>query len=484
MDRTRRSAVAISGVGLLCLFTALSGTASAGATLASPASATGSKGIKGDPQPEMTPFKISAAISTGSAAIESNGSLIVTYDIKGGNGKTFVCVLARGGRKCSHTVTLTPLGGVDTFGTPQVFALLDNHVVVLQDTCCDSNTAGGDLLYTSSNGGVTFGAPVRVGSLGVSAAALIGDDIVFGAGDDSGGAKVASIPVTAFGPPSAIAIATAKEAFDIGVGSYRGGALVASDFLGKDYTTYVAYAHSGANFNSSASYHNVGLFSHEQLLAISGDALLTIQTTGKDLVQVRLFNGSKFGAPHAVPGTKGGGPEWFGIDQDPTGRVHVFSETTHSARIYHLIEESTSTGASWSGPVDLGNAISSTSFGAALDARGSGIVLGTDPAIGYPVLATQGISFTLKSSRVKKGRSTTGSGRGFPAASGRLVSLQVERHGLWFTVGTAHENGTGSYRFTIKGNKVGVHAYRAVVSDWAGYLQYGYSVSRSLRVSS
>lgn len=478
MDRTRRrSALAISAASVLCLFAALSGAASAGAAPAA-------KGVKGDPQPEMTPFKITAATSAGSAAIESNGSLVVTYDIKGGNGKTFVCVLARGGRKCAHTVTLTPLGGIDTFGTPQVFAPSANHVVVLQDTCCDSNPKGGDLLYTSSNGGVTFGAPVRVGSLGVSAAALIGDTIVFGPGDDGGGARVTSIPVTTSGPPSAIATATAKEAFDFGVGSFRGGALVASDYLGTDYTTYVAYAHSGANFNSSASYHNVGSFSHEQLLAISGDALLTVQTTGHDLVQVRLFNGSSFGAPHAVPGTKGGGPEWFGIDQDPSGKVHVFSETTHSARIYHLIEESTSSGASWSGPVDLGNAISSTSFSAALDARGSGIVLGTDPAIGYPVLATQGISFTLKSSRIKKGHSTTGSGKGFPTGSGRTVSLQVERHGLWYKVGTAHESGSGSFSFTIKGNTVGTHSYRAVVSDWAGYLQYGYSVARSLRVTS
>ena len=484
MHRTRRSAVAVSVASLLCLFTALSGTASAAAASAAGAAPAGSKGIKGAPQPEMTPFKIGTSGSPGSAAIDSNGTLVVAYDIPSGNGRTFVCVINRGRRRCSHTNVLTPPGGIDTFGTPQVFSPSANHVVVLQDSCCDSNPNGDDLLYSSSNGGKTFGAPVRVGSLGVSAAALIGSSIVFGAGDNGGGAQTESIPLTASGPPSTIAVATAKEAFDYSVGSHRGGALIASDFLGTDYTTYVAYAPSGNNFNSSGSYHNVGRFSHEQLLAISGDALLTVQTTGHAEVLLRLFNGHSFGSPHVVPGTKGGGPEWFTIDQDPSGRVHVFSETTHSARIYHLIEESTSNGTRWSGPVDLGNAIVDDAFGAALDNRGTGIVLGNGPARGYPVLASQGISFTLKSSKIRRGRTTTGSGRGFPAAKGRGVSLQVQRRGLWFTIATTHEGSGGRYSFKIKGSAFGTHRYRTVVSDLAGYLQFGYSVGRSLRVIS
>lgn len=328
---------------------------------------------------------------------------------------------------------------------------------------------------------------MRVGTLGVAAAALIGGDIVFSASDDTSGAEVESIPVNASGPPGSTAVAIGKEAFDIAVGSYKGGALIASDYLGADYTTYVAYAPSGRNFDVSGSYHAAGSFSHEQLIAMSGGALLTLQTTGSQALELRLFNGTNFGAPHVVPGTKGGGPEWFTVDQDPGGTVHVFSERAHSARSYHLYELSTSTGAHWSSPLDLGNAAQSNSFGVALDSAGSGLVVGSEadaPAWGYPVLATQRVSFTLKASAIRKGRSTTGSGKGSPAAKGRKVELQVERSGLWYTVATTHEGSGGSFSFTIKGSSAGTHDYRAVVSDFAGYLQYGYSAARPLRVTS
>lgn len=471
MDRTRRSALAITTASLVCLFTALSG----------PASASGSKGIRGEPQPELKPFKISAATSPGSVAMEPNGSLVVAYDIKSGtSGKTFVCLLDRGARKCSHAATLSPLGGDHTFDVPEVFVPSANHVVVLQETCCDTNPAGGDLLFSSSDGGKTFGAAKRVGSLAVKAAALIGGNIVFSAGG-SGGARVESIPVTASGPPVSTATAISKESFDTGVGSYHSGALIASDYLGSDYTTYVAYAPSGRNFDVSGSYHKVGSFSHEHLIAMSGAALLTVQTTGKQALVLRLFNGSGFGSKHIVPGTSGGGPEWYTVAQDPSGRVHVFTERSRTG--YDLIEVSTSNGTRWGKSLNLGNAISSTSFSAALDSHGSGLVLGTEPAWGYPVLASQGISFSLKSSTIGRGHSTTGSGKGSPAAKGRRVELQVERSGLWYTVATTHEGSGGSFSFTIKGSSLGTHKYRAVVSYLAGYLLYGYSSARSLRVT-
>ncbi len=478
MVHMRRSALTISVVSLLSLFTALGGAASA-------ASAAG--GVKGDPQPELKPFKIGTSnYAGGTVAMEPDGALVVARGSTSGNGKIVVCVLDRGASKCSSTATLSPLGGDDLFGVPEVFIPSANRVVVLMGACCDSNPAGSDLLFSSANGGKTFAAPVRVGTLGVSAAGLIGGNVVFTAGGTDG-AEVESVPVGASGPPSTTAVATAAEAFDVGVGSYRGGALIASDYDGTDYTTYVAYAPSGANFDASAAYHNVGSFPHEQLIAMSGDALLTIRTTGNEAVVLRLFNGKSFGAPHVVPGTSGGGPEWFAVDQDPSGRVHVFSERAFSPVSYDLYEVSTSTGGSWSSPVDLGDADPSNTFGIALDSSGSGLVVGTGsdaPAWGYPVLATQSASFSFKSSTIKKGRTTTGSGSGSPAGKGREVELQVERAGLWYTVATTHENSAGKFSFTIKGSSAGTHEYRAVIADLAGYIQYGYSPARSLKVTS
>jgi hypothetical protein len=469
MCRMSRSVLTTVITSLLCLVTALAGTASAG-------------GVKGDPQPELAPFKLGTAISAGSVAVEQDGSLVVAYDVESGStGETFVCVLARGASTCSASVKLSPLAGDSVFGLPEVFTPSANEVVVLQQTCCDSDPDS-DLLWRSTDGGSTFAAPVRVGSLGVDAAALIGSNIIFSESDTSG-AYVESIPVTASGPPSSTATATAKAASDIADGTYAGGALVASDNLGSDYTTYIAFAPSGKNFNVSSSYHNVGTFPHEQLIGISGGALLTIQTTGKQDLELRLFDGTGFGAPHVVP-SNGGGPGSYLIDQDGNGMVHVFTQDSRSAPPYHLFEVSSFSGTTWSKAVDLGNAVQDNQFAVALDATGSGLVLGTGPAAwGHPVLAPQSATFSLTPSTIAVGGKATASGTATPITAGRTVQLQVEKSGLWYTTATTTEGSGGTFSFTIKGATAGTFDYRVVVTDQPGYQMYGYSPAKALQVT-
>ena len=71
-----------------------------------------------------------------------------------------------------------------------------------------------------------------------------------------------------------------------------------------------------------------------------------------------------------------------------------------------------------------------------------------------------------------------GQGAGPPdAASGQAVRR-------WYTVGSTHETASGTFKFTIRGNGTGRHSFRAVASDRAGYVMYGYSAARSLRVIS
>ena len=317
MQRLSRSVVIVLTSGLLGLSTALTGTATAAT-----------------PQP----FKIGTAISAGSVAIEPGGDIVVAYDVKSGStGQTLVCVLTPGATTCSKKVKLTPLAGDTDFGTPQVFAPSADDIVVLQQTCCDSDPDS-DLLWTSTDGGGTFGASVRVGALGVATAALIGNDIIFSDSFTSGGAYVQVIPVDATGPAASTATATPKAASDIGDGTYAGGALVASDYLKTDYTTYVAFAPSGKDFGKTSSYHNVGRFPHEQFIGISGGAMLTLQTTGKQNLQLRMFDGTGFGPARVVP-TNGGGPGSYAIDQDGNGLVHVFTDDSRSSPSYHLFQD-------------------------------------------------------------------------------------------------------------------------------------------------
>jgi hypothetical protein len=486
MSRVRWRVLAAVTAGLMCVSAALSGAA--GAASAAPAS--GISGVKGNPQPEIKPFKIAGVGYGGAnAAVESNGAMVVAYAIGNGDGKTVVCVLGRGASKCSSSVTLSPLDGDDLEGIPAVFAPSPNHVVVLMGTCCDENPNGGDLVFTSTNGGRTFGAPVRVGSVAPDAVEQIGGQIVFegAASGFTDGVEVQSIPALGTtAPPADFANPITATSYAQGVGSYKGGALIGTQYDGSVDSTYVDYAPAGANFNASGSYHSVAKFQNEELVGISGDALLTQSTTGAGVLKLRLFNGTTFGPAHVVPASGGVGPAWFYFDQDPSGRSHVFSDRSDAPVSYDLYMQTTSTGASWTGKVNLGNAVDSDYFGSALDSIGSGVVVGTtdhEPVWIYPVLAPQGVSFGLAKSRIGEGRTTVGSGKGSPVAKGRTVWLQQERSGKWYTVATTHETGSGSFSFTIKGSAAGTHDYRAVVSDFAGYLQYGYSAGRALKVS-
>jgi hypothetical protein len=473
ISRPLRHVLFVVSVSALCVATTLGGLASAGPT----------KGIKGDPQPEMKPFTIGASTSGGNVAIKPNGGLVVAYDIGTGNGETRVCLLARGGHACTHTTSLSPLSGDDTFDVPEVYALSDSHVVVLQNTCCDASANGGDLLYTSTDGGEVFGAPVRVGSVGVGAATLIGSTIVFTGGNAHIGAQVESISDDASGPPATTATVNDNQPPDVGIGSYKSGVLAANDVLGSDYTTHVEYAAAGKNFNDSASYLQVASYSHEYVVAMSGDALLTRQTTGKEELILRFFNGTSFGAAHDVPGYAGHTlGSWNTMDRDPAGVTHLFIEANYVSPIYDLQEISTTTGAHWTHRTNLGNAIDNDVFGVRLDSIGSGLVLGGNKAIGYPVLARQTVSFKLKKSKIKKGHKTIGSGKARTKAAGRKIELQIKRKGRWFDVKSTHESSSGHFKFSIKGKSVGKHTYRAVASDKAGYIQFGYSAGRALHV--
>jgi hypothetical protein len=460
----------------------------AGAASGAPANG-GISGVKGDPQPEIKPFKIAGVgYGGGNAAIEPNGALVVAYSIANGDGKSVVCVLDRGASKCSSTVTLSPLDGDDLEGIPSVFAPSANHVVVLMSTCCDDAANGDTLVFTSTNGGRTFAAPVRVGSVDPNAAEQIGGQIVFegAATGFTDGVEVQSIPALgAAAPPAAFANPFTATSYAQGVGSYKGGALIGTQYDGSVDSTYVKYAPAGQNFNASGSYHSVGSFSNEELIGMSGDALLTEAASGA--LRVRLFNGAKFGPAHVVPALGPlTGPAWWALDTDPRGQVHVFSARSSAPVSYALYMQSSWTGASWSSPLNLGNAIDSDYFGSALDSIGSGAVVGTtdhEPVWIYPVLAPQAVSFGLSKSTIGQGRTTVGSGKGSPVAKGRTVWLQQERSGTWWNVATTHESSSGSFSFTIKGSAAGTYDYRAVVSDFAGYLQYGYSAGRALKVS-
>ena len=210
---------------------------------------------------------------------------------------------------------------------------------------------------------------------------LIGSAIVFTEETDTAGLQVVSMPVGASGA-SPTATITGRSTNNVGVGQYKGGALVGTDNSAAT-KTWIYHAAKGKNFDQASSYHQVAALSGEGLLGMSGDVLLTNKAKS-NAVMLRVFNGTKFGTAHKVPHVHGGLGTWFTVDQDPSGHVHVFA--IMSTASYELVEVSTSNGGkTWSAAAKLGNGIHSVFLSAAVNAKGKGMVLGNTPAWGYPV---------------------------------------------------------------------------------------------------
>jgi hypothetical protein len=475
--RAHRLVIALSVAAVTGALTFTGGVASASVT-------------KGSPQPELKPFTVAAKDFSGggSVAILPSGTLLAAFDLPttDNRGETKICILPRSGRAClsSSPIIIPPHGASNsTTGIPQVLVLSAKDVDVLID-----DVTSGDLLYSSTDAGRSFGSsPIVVGNtsgpvVGVDESALIGKNLVFGQTQGSSGAQVVSVSVDSPVAPTTAATASSVEAEGIGIGSSKGGALVADSTFTP--SVIVSYAKAGKNFDATSSYAKVGTYSNESLIGMSGNVLLTQSSTGSFPVRLRVFNGTKFGVAHTVPHGYSPGPEEYVVDRDPSGEIHVF--TILSSTGYELQEQSTSNGAHWSSRRTLASAETSGTVDGALDATGSGIILGTNAEGGiakaYPVLASQSVSFALSKSTVKEGAKIKATGKARPIKKGRTITLERLEHGLWHSVRTTKESKTGAFSFTIKTKSVGSFTYRAVGSDTAGFVEFGYSAGRTLHV--
>lgn len=464
----RLSAVIIPAVTGLLVATVFVGLATASTT-------------KGSPQPELKPFNIaSGADSNTGSAMESNGTMLIAYYTTSDT-STKVCILPRAARACSHVTTVNSPGGSSEYGTPQLIAGKGKVVALLLD-----NVDDGEEYYVSTDGGMTFSVPTPVGGGGFEAdeAVLLGSTIAFSDNQDGDGAKVASF--STISPTSTDPVTVnGTEAEAVGLGAVRDGLLVVDQTFGDKVE--VSYAAPGADLTAKASYTSVGTFSHEQLIGMSGSALLTVQDNGKEHFELRVFNPSSkaFGSAHEVPKLRGTLGNWGTVIQDPHGVTHIFDESNGSPPLtdYDLYEYSTTNGSTWSGPENYGNATTWTSYSGALDSKGSGVVIGGEkPLRAWPVLQVAHVSFALNKSSTKKDHSVKASGKGRPAAAGRRVTLERLEGHLWHSVATTHESASGAFKFTVHASSTGHFTYRAVTADKAGYVQYGYSSAHKLTV--
>ncbi len=468
----------IGRISLACCAGLLAATLSG---LGSSALAAPSSTIKGSPQPELASFVAGTANGPSSATTDGdNGNLIIAYRIatKNTEGGIQVCVLKRGARSCASKTDLYTKDASSVDDSPFVTVEDNGDVFVAMDECCGAN----DLLFESTNGGRTFGAPVPLGTASgpnIDAAEAFG---VHGVGhimwaENDAGTKF-PVEFAPFSDPANATVVTAMadtasaDFFTAGLGSYKGGVIAAGS--DSNDATIASFAPAG-----STVFHKVGRFTGQQLIAVSGQALVTQLTSGSQSLVLRLFNGTSFGPPHVVPKSGGGGPNWNTAYETPAGRTFVFTERNQDG--YDLEGQSTISGSTWSTRVNMGSAIKSNAFSAAIDNTGAGIVVGTSgPLTVWPVLPTQNVTFSLSKSKVDTGTAITASGTGSSPKAGRRVQLEQLEGKLWHNIATTTESASGKFSFHIAGHgTVGSYTYRAYV-DWnPGYLQYGYSPGRA-----
>ena len=251
--------------------------------------------------------------------------------------------------------------------------------------------------------------------------------------------------------------------------------LVAEDNL---TNTRVEYAAAGKGLNTAGSYVPVpgGTINHEQVIAMSGGALLTAvngSITGN--VRIRFFNGTKFGPAHAVP--QPAHPDDGNFALEATGSItHVFFIAKRQG--YDLLHETTATGATWTPLQSYSSAIASALLSPVLNRFSNGVVFENDghPLYAQPILQGLHVHMALHPSVVRVGHSALLTGASNPCGGAHRVTLEKLVAGKWYPVRSITTS-TCAIKFGVPGATA---TYRAVVSWLPGWNQYGYSNAATL----
>ena len=105
--------------------------------------------------------------------VDSSGTAWVAYNKKIDNlsNKVVVCRVPRGATACAAQTEELP--GEEAFSPPRIFVTGPNQLALISTRCCYTGPSRTQL-YTSSDGGATWSAPVLAGSLEPSGDAILG----------------------------------------------------------------------------------------------------------------------------------------------------------------------------------------------------------------------------------------------------------------------------------------------------------------------
>ena len=355
------------------------------ATTTSTASA-GASGV-GRRHPQAVPraFEVlHGAGKVGNGAVTSDGTYVLA-SVTGPGSTIAVCTMHKGARSCRQTATLHAYRH-DGFGdVAEVLATGGKDVSVVASDCCAIPDDLTLVDFNSTNDGKTFSKEYWVGNIaGLTSAAYTDGQIV--AVNNGGKTQVQSfVPADAgksgFVPSTTEANLITHDAFDAYVATTStGGILVASD---NGSSSYVYFAPHASDFDASGSFHQVGQFGHETVVAVSGDALQTDirgGLTGDE--RLRFFNGTKIPARgFKVPEPKNGDDGAFNMVQVGGVVRDVFI----NRRGYDTYTATTRNGSHWSSlsVFSSGGGLKDAQFNPVEARSGAGVIFETDGPVQY-----------------------------------------------------------------------------------------------------
>jgi hypothetical protein len=263
-----------------------------------------------------------AVDTAGTAFIASNGldpnSPVVNY-----------CKLPRGASACSKSFTLTPGGG--SVSAPYTFVDAAGTVRLLTARYgFASGPFEQDLLYTSTDGGQSFGSPVSVGTV-----SPFGGDAVAGPGGsisitNGASATHAYQAVPTDGSSAGEGVAALSQAYpyegSVGLVNATTPLVTFNDgHASPDTTAFSIYTGSGS-LNDSARWSAPAVVATGAQGHLAGGPLgmllMLRSPTGGNHLELRLFNGRAFGSPMSIAGSSGAGFD-SAIAQDGGNRLHV-----------------------------------------------------------------------------------------------------------------------------------------------------------------
>jgi hypothetical protein len=278
-------------------------------------------------------------------AIDPSGTAYVAWNSTDDT-VLYFCRLPESASSC--TPTTLPVTG-DASARPAVLAN-GSTVRVLTNRCCSAGSQAE--LFTSSDGGITFGSPVVIGTVNPSG------DAVYGPGNGISLITSAQInsyfqlaPIDGSRAADAPVPLTPRYTYHGVIGIASGKPVVVFDDLNNLAWTTT----NGADPNQGASWNAVQQIGagHDPHLANGPGGLFLLSTNGTGHLELRTFNGSGWTGATGV--TTSAGPVAGAVDafaEGPTGGLSVVFRTT-TANPTALDFTGSVDGSHWSAPTAI-----------------------------------------------------------------------------------------------------------------------------------